>query len=76
MQESLGELGLKFWVKNHGRPSLMREIYFRLLLLEHGIAGRAADSFRLRPGQRIGIDEHTADHLAISRTAVFSGTSS
>jgi hypothetical protein len=68
VQESLGEFakrGVKFWVKHHGRPSLMPWIYLRLLLLEHGIAGRAADSFRRPPGQRIGIGEDTPDHLTI-----------
>jgi transposase len=66
----------KFYAKNHGRPSLTAEIYFRLLLVgyfegidaERGIAWRAADSLGLRQFLGIGFDEQTPDHSTISRT--------
>src|SRR5216684_194099 len=66
----------KFYAANHGRPSLVPGIYFRLLLIgyfegvdsERGIAWRAADSFGLRRFLGIGLDEQTPDHSTISRT--------
>jgi transposase len=66
----------KFYHEKLGRPSLAPGIYFRVMLIgffegiesERGIAWRVADSLCLREFLRIGLDEHTPDHVTISRT--------
>jgi transposase len=66
----------EFYHEKLGRPSLAPGVYFRLMMIgffegidsERGIAWRVADSLTLRAFLRIGLDEHTPDHVTISRT--------
>jgi transposase len=66
----------KFYHEKLGRPSLPPGMYFRVMLIgffeglesERGIAWRVADSLCLRQFLQIGLDEHTPDHVTISRT--------
>jgi transposase len=66
----------RFYHEKLGRPSLPSGMYFRIMLIrffeglesERGIAWRVADSLCLRQFLQIGLDEHTPDHVTISRT--------
>jgi transposase len=66
----------RYYADGVGRPSLVPGVYFRLMLIgffegidsERGIAWRVADSLSLRQFLSYGIDEHTPDHVTISRT--------
>src|SRR5258708_3391129 len=65
-----------FYHAKLGRPSLAPGLYFRIMMIgffegldsERGIAWRLADSLTLRQFLSIGLDEHTPDHVTISRT--------
>jgi transposase len=65
-----------FYHNKLGRPSLPPGQYFRVMIIgffegldsERGIAWRVADSLTLRQFLSIGLDEHTPDHVTISRT--------
>lgn len=65
-----------FYHHTLGRPSLPPGMYFRTMMIgffegidsERGIAWRLADSLTLRQFLQVGLDEHTPDHVTISRT--------
>jgi transposase len=68
--------GASFYHARLGRPSLAPGLYFRTMLIgffegidsERGIAWRLSDSLTLRQFLSLGLDEHTPDHVTLSRT--------